>query len=300
MSESTIYDLGYKRYVGTRRPSSTRWRVIARHQIAAGWQTFWRYKAWLGSAVIVTVIAAVFIFIATDKRWHLGHGIQLTFANMALPFALDWYGRLAFIISLRIGATVIAADLQSGAFTFYFARSTRPIDYLFGKLAGVGALVGAILIGAPLLVALMRIGLAGAGSTDELVPQLWLVPKVLAIGCLATLAYTTVPLAFSALVENRRYALGVWAAWYLIAGPVAYGIGRLTHLPLAALDIAASVKSITLNLLDAPVTPWGQSVSDLPSLTASVVSLCVQITLAIAIVLWRLDAAQRSGVGGAT
>ncbi|MEO6776379.1 MAG: hypothetical protein ABI467_25775 [Kofleriaceae bacterium] len=300
MSESTIHDLGYKRYVGTRRPSSTRWRVIARHQIAAGWQTFWRYKAWLGSAVIVTVIAAVFIFLATDKRWHLGHGIQLTFANMALPFALDWYGRLAFVITLRLGATVIASDLQSGAFTFYFARSTRPLDYLLGKLTGLAALLGVILIGAPLAVALMRIGLAGAGSTDQLVPQLWLVPKVLAIGGLATLAYTTVPLAFSALVENRRYALGVWAAWYLIAGPVAYGLGRLTHLPLAAIDIAAAVKSITLHLLDAPVTPWGQSVYDLPSVTASLVSLGAQIALAIAFVLWRLDAAQRSGVGGAT
>jgi hypothetical protein len=300
VSESTIHDLGYKRYVGTRRPPSTRWRVIARHQISAGWQTFFRYKAWLGSAVIVTLIAAAFIFIATDQRWHLGRGVQQTFANMALPFALDWYGRIAFIITLRIGSTVIASDMQSGAFTFYFARSTRPIDYLFGKLGGLGALLGVVLIGAPLAVALMRIGLAGAGSTDELVTQLWLVPKVLAIGGLATLAYTTVPLAFSALVENRRYALGVWAAWYLIAGPVAYGIGRVTHLPLAALDIASSVKSITLHLLDAPVTPWGQSVHDMPSLTASVTSLAIQITLATAIVLWRLDAAQRSGVGGAT
>jgi len=300
VSESTIHDLGYKRYVGTRQPTSRRWRVIARQQISSSWQTFFRYKAWLVSAVIVTVIAAVFIFIATDKRWHLGHGVQQTFANMALPFALDWYGRLAFIITLRIGSGVIAGDFQRGAFTFYFARSTRPIDYLLGKVGGLAALLGIVLVVAPLSVALMRVGLAGAGSTDELVPQLWLVPKVLAIGGLATLAYTTVPLAFSALVENRRYALGVWAAWYLIAGPVAYGIGRVTHLPLAALDIAASVKSVTLHLLDAPVTPWGQSVYDLPSLTASITSLGIQIVVAIAIVLWRLDAAQRSGVGGAT
>ena len=300
MSESTIHDLGYKRYVGTRQPASRRWRVIARHQIANGWQTFFRYKAWLIGAVIVTLIAAAFIFIATDQRWHLGHGVQQTFANMALPFALDWYGRLAFIVTLRLGSGVIAADFQRGAFTFYFARSTRPLDYLLGKIGGVGTLLGAILIAAPLAVALMRIGLAGAGSTDALVPQLWLVPKVVGIGLLATLAYTIIPLAFSALVENRRYALGVWAAWYLIAGPVAYGLGKVTHLPLAALDIASSIKSVTLHLLDAPVTPWGQSVYDLPSLTACFVSLGIQIVLAIAIVLWRLDAAQRSGVGGAT
>ena len=57
---------------------------------------------------------------------------------------------------------------------------------------------------------------------------------------------------------------------------------------------------MTLHLLDAPVTPWGQSVYDMPSLTASITSLAIQVTLAIAIVLWRLDSAQRSGVGGAT
>ena len=42
-------------------------------------------------------------------------------------------------------------------------------------------------------------------------------------------------------LPNRRYALGVWAAWYLIAGPVAYGIGRLSRRP----DLAALVVLLT-------------------------------------------------------
>ena len=33
-----IHDLGYKRYVGTRRSQGTRWRVIMREQISNGWK----------------------------------------------------------------------------------------------------------------------------------------------------------------------------------------------------------------------------------------------------------------------
>jgi hypothetical protein len=298
MSESAIHDLGYKRYVGARMAPSRRWRVIMRHQISTGWDTFWRYKAWMIGAVIATVVAAAFIFIATDKAFRLGRGVQTTFANMALPLALDWYGKLAFIVSLRIGVTVIAGDLQSGAFTFYFARSTRPIDYLLGKLAGYGVLVGGILLVGPFLVACMRLGLAGYDSISDLAPQLWLLPETLVIGVVATVVYTAVPLGFSALIANRRYALGVWAAWYLIAGGIATAIGFAADLPLGALDIATAIKVITAKLLDSP--GFGASEVLHISVTACVISLGVQVAAAIAIVLVQLNHAQRTGVGGAT
>ncbi len=299
MSESAIHDLGYKRYVGSRQAPSQRWRVIMRHQIATGWATFWRYKAWMIGAVIVTVVAAAFIFIATDRTFHLGRGVQTTFANMALPLALDWYGKLAFIVSLRIGVTVIAGDLQSGAFTFYFARSTRPVDYLLGKLTGYGVLVGGILIVGPFLVACMRLGLQGYDNLSDLAPQLWLLPETLAIGVIATIAYTAIPLGFSALIANRRYALGVWAAWYLIAGSIAGAIGMVADLPLGAIDIATSVKVITAKLLDAPGLGAGAEMLHI-SATSCAISLAVQVTAAIAIVLVQLNHAQRTGVGGAT
>ena len=70
MSETArgaIHDLGYKRYLGSRRPPSTRWRVIMRHQLAMGWRTWWRFKAPLSLAVITTFIAGGFIYFATNK-----------------------------------------------------------------------------------------------------------------------------------------------------------------------------------------------------------------------------------------
>jgi hypothetical protein len=52
----TIYDLGYKRYVGTRPSTGTRWLVIMRHQLGMGWRKWWRYKVALGLAVIVKCV----------------------------------------------------------------------------------------------------------------------------------------------------------------------------------------------------------------------------------------------------
>jgi hypothetical protein len=286
---STIHDLGYKRYVGTRRPPSTRWRVIMRHQIATGWKTWWRYKVWLGLAVINTVIAAAFIFIATDKQWG-----AVKLADFALPFSIDLYIRAAFFISLTIGAGVIAGDIQSGAFTFYFARSTRPIDYLAGKLAGYGMLIAIPVIGGPFVVACMRLGLVGWESTSELLTQLELLPKTIAIGAVATVAYTAVPLGFSAIVPNRRYALGIWAAYYLVVGSIIAGIGFLSKSDIAAVDLATSVKSFANNLLD--VGGRGFRIST----TAALVSIGAHVGLAIAVIWWQLVTAQKAGVGGAT
>ena len=291
---STIHDLGYKRYVGTRRPPSTRWRVIMRHQIATGWKTWWRYKIWLGMAVATTIAMAVMIFVVSDRQVHLSHGIAMRLADFTLPISLDFYFRAAFFISLTIGAGVIAGDLQSGAFTFYFARSTRPRDYLVGKLAGYGLLIAIPSIGGPLLVACMRLGLVGWENTDELVTQLALLPKTIAIGVLATLVYTAVPLGISALVPNRRYALGVWAAYYLIAGSIVAGIGFMTHSDIGALDLATAVKSVAYNLLD--FAGGGRRVST----WAGLASIGGHVALAIGIIWFQLTNAQKAGVGGAT
>jgi hypothetical protein len=300
MSESAIHDLGYKRYVGARQDASRRWRVIMRHQVSTAMKGFWLYKAWLGLAVIVVVVAAAFIFVATDKQWHVGRGVTERLADLALPMSMDWFGKIAFILSLRIGATIIAGDMQSGAFVFYFARSTRPVDYLFGKLAGYGILVGIILVGGPFLVAAMRVGLGGYEDTSHLVHQMWLLLETIGLGALATLAYTAIPLGFSAMISNRRYAMGVWAAWYLIAGPIAMGIGIVTKLPLGAIDIATSLKVITGSMPDIPHSPFAAgNVLDL-SATPCIISLVVQIALAITLIVVQLNHAQRSGVGGAT
>lgn len=298
-----IHDLGYKRYVGTRRAQSTRWRVIMREQIANAWKKWWRYKAALGGAVITLCIAGgMLFFLANDvirSVGSLGNGqggqLVLTFADGIVPLSIPFFCRMAFVLSLTLGAAIIANDTQSGAFTFYYVRSVRPRDYVLGKLAGYGFLVATIVLVGPLLLACFRCGMST--GTDGLVDNLIIVPKVLVISVLAVLAYTSVPLAISALVPNRRYALAMWAAYYLIVGNIALAIGTVSKSPLASIDIQTALASVTNSLFDLKILRGHPLFFNA---TSGVISLLVQSALAVGIIWYQVSRDQRHGVGGSS
>jgi hypothetical protein len=296
----TIHDIGYKRYVGTRRASSTRWLVIMRHQIAIGWKKWWRYKLALLSAVITTFVAGGFMYIATSRIIR-GAGMMLgaqdaplTMADGVVPLSIQWYCRAAFILTLTLGATIVATDTQSGAFTFYYVRSIRPVDYVLGKLAGFGMLVATIVLVPPVLLVGLRLGLSD--NLDDLVAHLHLMPKVLAIGALATLAYTAVPLALSSLVANRRYALALWAAYYLIVGNIAAGLSLVSSGSIGAIDIQTALQTLTFDLFDIRIM---RHMSKL-TLDVAVAGLLLQSGAAIAVLWYQVSRDQKTGVGGSS
>jgi hypothetical protein len=296
-----IHDLGYKRYVGTRLAQSTRWRVIMRQQISDAWKKWWRYKLALGGAVLTMCIAGGLLYFGTEAgRTFRGFGkggqVALTFTDGIVPLSMSFFYRMAFVLSLTLGAAIIASDTQSGAFTFYYVRSVRPRDYVIGKVAGYGLLVATLVVAGPLLLAGFRLGLAD--NTEQLVGYLIIVPKVLLIGALATLAYTTIPLAISALVPNRRYALAMWAAYYLIVGSIATAIGALSSNPAAALDLQTALQALTFELFDVKIL-YGQHPNHLDGTTAGI-ALAIQCAIAVGIIWYQVSRDQRAGVGGSS
>ncbi|MEO8701614.1 MAG: ABC transporter permease subunit [Kofleriaceae bacterium] len=292
---STIHDLGYKRYVGTRRSPNTRWRVIARHQIAIAWKTWWRFKAALGLAVITMSITGGMMMFASERKSSLGRAqfFAQRLIDTALPESIIWFCRVGFLASLTIGATVIASDVQSGAFTFYFARSTRPRHYVLGKLVGVCTLVGLVVCAGPIVIALLRLGVAD--STDELVELLPVLPKTLAVGILATLAYSAVPLGFSALLPNRRQALALWAAYYLIFGAMAYSLAHVASPALGALDLPRAIQAVAFHLFELDFRGGDPEIP----LDAAIGSLAIHIAVSISILVFQVNRQHRSGIGAA-
>lgn len=299
MSQGAIHDLGYQRYTGVRQDAGTRWRVIMRHQIAMAWKTWWRFKAWLGMAVLTAFVTGAVMYIMSNRMFHgMGRAgeVALMMQDVALPKSIAWFCRAAFICSLTLGATIIAGDVQSGAFTFYFARSTRPRDYVVGKLAGLGVLMAILTLAGPVLLAALRLGLCG--SMSDLVDHLWLLPKALAVGLLATCAFAAIPLGFSALADSRRTALALWASWYLVGGTIAIIVGQITHSGwIIALDLPSAVDGVAAKLFDVPVFAFGPRTD--VSLVQGATMLAVQIVVAVVLVATHVGRAQRSGVGGA-
>jgi hypothetical protein len=246
---------------------------------------------------MATAVAAGFLYLTSGKLFRmLGSlsGEAVRFADGILPLSTLWYCKIGFLISLTIGSTVVAGDLQSGAFTFYFARSVRPRDYVIGKLVGLGVLLALIMLGGPLLLAGLRLGLSDdLAQLIELLPVVW---KALAIGGLGTLIYAVVPLGCSALIASRRYAMALWAAYYLLIGSMAQGIGRATTPAIAAIDLAASLNAVSLNLFDLRLT------GRLPAIptSAALISIAVHTAVAIGAIFWRVRRAQQTGVGGSS
>jgi hypothetical protein len=221
--------------------------------------------------------------------------IASTFADTALPKSIQWYTRAAFLVSLTVGVLVIAGDVKSGAFTFYFARSVRPRDYVLGKLGGMFVVMALVNLAGPVVLACARLGLAK--DTGELVSLLPLIPKAFLQGLFGALVFTTVPMAFSAMFSNARFALAVWAAYYLGFGFVVSRLGRLTLSWIGVLDISTALDAIANYLFD--VRLFVGRAGHLDPVQA-MWSIGIHIVLAILIIAIQVRRSHGKGVGGAT
>ena len=290
-----IHDLGYARYTGARRPMSTRWRAIARHHLTTAWQTWWRYRAALAIAAMVTVAFGGMMYFLADSSMFRGFrsvgALPLTIADGALPASIQWYRRSAFVFTLTMTAGAIAGDRQSGAFSLYVARSTRPIDYILGKLAATLALTAPLALLCPLVLATLRLGLFD--DNEQLVAHLVILPKIPAIGALSTLAYSIVPLGVSALFATRRQALQVWCAYWLVATSILALLGAMTSGWIAAFDLPSALDSITNQLFHLYLPKRLQM-----SLTVAVASVLGHVLVALALFVAVVRRQHRAGIRG--
>lgn len=293
---SVIHDLGYKRYAGPRRSAGSRWLVIMRNQIATSWKTWWRLKAAVGMAVLTTFIAGGVMFIFKDKTVNdLFGNVASTFADSTLPKSIQWYTRAGFLVSLTIGAAVIAGDVKSGAFTFYFARSVRPRDYVLGKLTGMIAVMAMVSCAGPVLLAIARLGLER--DLDGVIRMLPWIPKAFAIGMLGTLVFATVPLMFSSLFANPRHALAMWAAYYLVFGFAVSRIGRMATSWIGVLDLSTALDAIAIDLFDLNLFRGRAGHLDPQQ---AMLSVCIHIVVAITIIAIQVRRSHGTGVGGSS
>jgi ABC-2 type transport system permease protein len=293
---AAIHDLGYKSYVGTRRPQRTRYRVIVKNLMSHAWRGWWRMKIWVGSAAIATVVVGALMYLSKDEIFKAleRQGLRLNFADALLPMSFTWYTKIGFILTLTVGAVVVANDLRAGAFEFYFSRPVRPVDYVLGKIGGLFLMMATVLLIGPLLLALFRIGISD--TTDELVANLVLVPKTLLVGTVATLAYAVAPLAFSAISARSRHTMAAWAAFYLVAGTIAAAIAHGTDQPdLGAFDIPTAVTGFAFAIFD--VSFFGSDRMQ-PSIEACAAVLALYGAAGVGLVFWRVRRAQRAGMGG--
>jgi ABC-2 type transport system ATP-binding protein len=251
-SGSAIHDLGYKRYLGTRRPQSSRWRVIVRDQVGVTWRGFWRMKAWVIASAMTTVVFGALMFVFGNETFSAAvkqaTGSTPTIVDAMLPFSFQFFPWFGFVMSVSVAAAVVPRDLKAGAFEFYFSRPVRPIDYVAGKLAGLCLIFAAVMAAGPLLLALFRVGIS---PPSEMLGMLHVVPRALLVGVLSTTAYAALPMAIGALAGSARTAVAVWVLFYLVVSGIVISVSHAVDQPdLGALSLPVAVVALAYDLFD--------------------------------------------------
>lgn len=295
VARGTIHDLGYKRYAGVRRAQSTRWRVIARNQLSSSWKGWWRYKAWIAVAVLITVVlGATMVLLEKDEfKAFTRNGAFMKLIDAMVFGSGNFYSIVCFLLTLTAGAGVVATDMRSGAFTFYFARPVRAVDYVIGKLVGLFVLQALVILVPMTLLVLVRLGLSS--DTDELIRNLSFLPKAMMIGGLVALAFAGLSLGFSSLLPSPRQSVALWAGYYIILSTllslIFHGIGVPA---LSVLDIGTARDALAFRLFD--VMP--DSKFEIASLPAAVIGLLANAGLGVGMALLRLRSTAHAGIGG--
>jgi hypothetical protein len=296
---AAIHDLGYKRYLGSRRPQSTRWRVLVKNTLSTSWRGWWRMKAWVIGCAITTFGFGVPIFIAHDKVFEelMKSGLATRWADELLLTSFRVFGWLAFILCATTSAGAVARDLRAGAFEFYFSRPVRTVDYALGKVVGSVLVAGTALLAGPLLLGLFRVGLSR--SLDDVPHGLSLVPRIALVGVVGAIAYGSLALAFSSLSTRPRITVAMWCGFYILFGVVIEGIALALRMPdLAALSLPRAMFGFGAGLFEAGPSILPGFHDNPPGLVPSCAALAGYALLGLVVLQIRVKLAERAGLGG--
>src|SRR5919106_288155 len=125
-----IHDQGYRRYGGTRAPRGRGWIVITR----AGLRTMIAKRAFLGLLLVAWFpffVRAVQIYAATN----LPQAAFLAPTPETFRQFLDQQQIFVFVITVYVGAGLIANDRRANALQIYLSKPLTRAEYVFGKLA---------------------------------------------------------------------------------------------------------------------------------------------------------------------
>jgi ABC-2 type transport system permease protein len=203
-----LYDLSYRRFEGPRTSRLRRSFALAR---SAASLLLRRRSFLLLLAVcwIPAVVRAAQIYVArqfpeapdfftiTPETWREFLGQQVGF----LPVVL---------VSLATGASAIASDFASGAFTIYLSKPVSRFDYLLGRAMPVAGAVSAVTLAPALALLLLHLSLAPDFELLSKAP--WLPLAVTAYSLFLALYFTLSVLAVSSLCRSARVAGAGYAA----------------------------------------------------------------------------------------
>ena len=265
-----IHDQSYRRYRGGKARPGQAWTVIA----AAGMMTMLRKRMFLGLLIFAWLpflIRAVQLYVSTN------------FPQMAMlaPTAetfrefLEQQGFFVFLITIYVGAGLIANDRRANALQIYLSKPLMRSEYIFGKAMVLFTFIIVVTFLPAILLLLLQVMFAG--SFAFLKANLFLFPAILVGTLLEAIVVTFTMLALSSLSKSARY-VGILYAGLLFFTKAVYGVmyaitGDSTLSFLSLGDNLAQVVDVIFRVPPRYDTPWLVSLTVVLGLVALSISV---------------------------
>ena len=266
-----IHDQSYRHYGGLRAVAGRSWLVIA----AAGIRTFIRKRVFLG----LLLFALAPFFVRAFQFWLTANYPQTSAVLAVSPQTFrDFLGQqefFVFVITVYIGAGLIANDRRANALQIYLSKPLMRSEYILGKLAVLFTFLAGITLLPCLLLLLLKV--AFDGNAAFLRNNLFLIPAITIGALVQVLLASFTMLALSSLSKSARYVgilyvgitfftSAIYGALYAITGS-----SRVSWISVGA--NVEQVVDVTFRLSPRYQTPW--QVSLLVIIALIVVSISV-------------------------
>ncbi len=265
-----IHDQSYRHYHGGRAMPGRSWMVIAR----AGIKEIIRKRIFLGLLLLGWMQffgRSIILYFSTNiQQLALLGPTPSTFRDF-----LEYQGFVVFVITVYVGAGLIANDRRANALQIYLSKPLMRSEYIAGKLAVLFVFLTMVTLAPALMLLLVQVILAG--SFSFLMKNLFLIPAITVSALLQVLLASITMLALSSLSKSARFVaimyVGILFFTKAIFG-VLYAITGTSAASWISLgDSLAQVVDVIFRLKPRYVTPW--QVSLLVIIAAIVVSLSV-------------------------
>jgi len=193
-----IHDQSYRHYGGSKAKPGRSWTVIT----WAGIMMMVKKRIFLG-----LLLFAWFPFIVRAVQLY----ISANFAQAALfaPTAetfrefLDQQSFFVFVITVYVGAGLIANDRRANALQIYLSKPLMRSEYIAGKLAVLFVFLMAVTLVPALLLLLLQVMFAGSFAFVQ--KNLFLFPAITVASMLQVMLASFTMLALSSLSKSARF-----------------------------------------------------------------------------------------------
>jgi ABC-2 type transport system permease protein len=251
-----IHDQSYRRYGGGKTTPGRAWTVIA----WAGIRTMISKRTFLGLLIFAWlpfVVRAVQVYIAANFPQ----------ASMLAPDAkmfrdfLEQQDFFVFIITIYVGAGLIATDRRANALQIYLSKPLMRTEYIAGKAAVLFTFL--MLVTWLPAILLLFLQVMFKGSFEFLRANLFLFPAITVATLLQALLATFTMLALSSLSKSSRY-VGILYAGIIFFTAAIYGamLAITGSTTLSWMSLGANLTQVVDVIFRLPpryATPWSVS-----------------------------------------